>query len=499
MTGLVILLVLILLAVIIVQIGKVNELAGRIRGEEEAYYQGNDRTGLWLFIFMIIFLVACVVSAYYYKDMMLGYGPLKAASAHGDSLDSLFNVTLVFTGIVFIVTQYLLFWFSYKYRAKKGGKAYFFPHNTNLEIVWTLVPAVVMTYLVVKGLVVWNDVMPDVNPDDDYLEIQAAGYQFAWDLRYPGPDGKLGTTDFRLIDLSNNPLGQDWSDEKNADDFLPSEIVLPKGQKVRVRITAKDVLHNFYLPHFRVKMDAIPGLPTYFIFTPIKTTEEFRQELRQYPDWQVPADPTEPDGPQRWETFDYELACAELCGQGHYSMRRVVRIVERDEYEEWAASQPSYYYSNIRNTDIDPKKPYELYGAEIKARNAALNAAFDDANAQEETGTIIGLENVFFKSGSAELQGDYTFELNKVAELLNKYASMKIEVGGHTDSQGDDASNQVLSENRAQAVKNYLTSKGVNASRLTSNGYGEATPVADNNTPEGRQQNRRTELKIVSK
>jgi len=112
---------------------------------------------------MIVFLIACVVSALYYKNVMLGYGPLKSASAHGGSIDSLFNTTLFFTGIVFVVTQYLLFWFSYKYRAKKGGKAMFFQHNTNLEIIWTAIPAVVMTFLVVKGLVVWNDVMPDVN------------------------------------------------------------------------------------------------------------------------------------------------------------------------------------------------------------------------------------------------------------------------------------------------------------------------------------------------
>ena len=300
MTALIILLILILLAVIIIQVSKVNELSSRIRGEEESFYQGNNRTALWMFIFMIVFLVACVVSAYYYKNVMLGYGPLKAASAHGDSLDSLFNVTLFFTGIVFFVTQYLLFWFTYKYRAKKGSKADFFPHNTNLEIIWTVIPAIVMTFLVVKGLVVWNDVMPDVNPDDtDYIEIEATGYQFGWDLRYPGADGKLGTRDFTQIDLATNPLGQVWTDVKNQDDFMPSEIVLPKGQKVRVRITARDVLHNFYLPHFRVKMDAIPGLPTYFIFTPTKTTEEFREELMKYPEWQMPADPEDPEAGSR--------------------------------------------------------------------------------------------------------------------------------------------------------------------------------------------------------
>ena len=500
MTALIILLILILLTVIIIQVSKVNELSSRIRGEEESFYQGNNRTGLWMFIFMIVFLVACVVSAIYYKNIMLGYGPLQSASAHGGSIDSLFSVTLFFTGIVFIVTHILLFWFTYKYRARRGGKADFFPHNTNLEIIWTVIPAIVMTFLVVKGLVVWNDVMPDVDPNDtDYIEIEATGYQFGWDLRYPGPDGKLGTRDFTQINLANNPLGQVWTDVKNQDDFMPTEIVLPKGQKVRVRITARDVLHNFYLPHFRVKMDAIPGLPTYFIFTPIKTTEEFREELKKYPEWQMPADPDDPEAGSRAETFEYELACAELCGKGHYSMRRLVKIVEQDEYEEWLAQQQSYYLANVRGTDADPNKG-KLLNVEIVNRNTELEALFAEADESGAEGDIISLQNVFFETGSADLTDDSRYELSKVAELLNKYSSMTIEVGGHTDSTGEAAANKSLSEARAISVLDYLTTKGkVAGARLTSNGYGPDNPVGDNATEEGRQQNRRTELKIISK
>ena len=451
MTGLIILLILILLGVIIIQVSKVNELSSRIRGEEESFYQGNDRTGLWMFIFMIVFLIACVVSAYYYKNVMLGYGPLKAASAHGDSLDSLFNVTLFFTGIVFVVTQYLLFWFSYKYRAKKGAKADFFPHNTNLEIIWTVIPAIVMTFLVVKGLVVWNDVMPDVGPEDEYMEIEATGFQFGWDLRYPGPDGKLGTRDFTKIDLASNPLGMVWTDDKNKDDFMPSEIVLPKGQQVRVRITARDVLHNFYLPHFGVKMDDIPGLPTYFIFTPIKTTEEYREELKKYPEWQLPQDPEDPESPSRAEAFEYELACAELCGKGHYSMRRVVRIVEQDEYEDWLSQQQSYYVQNIRGTADDPS-PYSLLQSEIDYRNAELESQFAEADESGNVGDIIALKNVFFDTGKSSLTGDYRYELDKVAALMNKYPGMTFELGGHTDSTGSAEGNKALSNDRASSV-----------------------------------------------
>ncbi len=497
MIGLITILTLILLAVIIVQIGKISELAGKIRGEEVVNAERNNRTAVYLMIFLVVFLVFCFASAWWYKDSMLGYGPHQAASAHGGSLDGLFNITLFFTGIVFVATHIALFWFSYKYREDKNRKSYFFVHSTKLEVFWTVIPSIVLIFLVVKGLVTWNEVMADIGDDEEHIEIEATGYQFAWDLRYPGPDGKLGTRDFKQIDPGSNPLGQVWEDPKNIDDFQPSEIVLPKGKKVRVRITSKDVLHNFYLPHFRVKMDAVPGLPTYFVFTPILTTEEYRQNLKESPEWQVPSDPAEPDGPQRWETFEYELACAELCGKGHYSMRRLVKIVEPAEYEKWLGEQDSYFMSNIRNTDADPYKG-QLLDYEILTRETQLKDEFTSALGSAD-GTVINLKNVFFNSGSPVLQDKSKYELNNLAKLLNANPSVKVELSGHTDSQGDDNMNLSLSDKRALAAQNYLVKKGVSPLSLSAKGYGEVSPLETNDTAEGRQANRRTELKIISK
>lgn len=496
MTGLVAILTIVLLAVIIVQLGRISEIATRIRGEEEVAKQINNRQALYSLLFLIGFLIFCFVSAWYYRNDMLGYGPHKAASEHGGSLDQMFDLTLIFTGIVFVITHIALYWFSYKYKEDKNRVSKFFAHSSTLEIVWTAVPTVVLIFLVVRGLNVWNNVMPDVDPEDDYIEIEATGYQFAWDLRYPGYDGKLGTRDYKLINTANNPLGQDWTDEKNFDDFLPTEIVLPVDQKVRVRITAKDVLHNFYLPHFRVKMDAVPGLPTYFIFTPIKTTDEYRQELRKYPEWQVPSDPTEPDGPQKWETFNYELACAELCGKGHYSMRRVVRIVEEDEYEAWLAEQTPYYKSNIRGTENDPNAD-KLLEFEIGDRKLELDSEFNTAISDASANTI-RLKNVFFETASAELKEDSKYELDYLAELINNNPGIIIEIAGHTDNTGDSDANLVLSQNRADAVKSYLAERGVADTSLEAVGYGDTQAIDTNETDEGRQNNRRTELKIIS-
>lgn len=356
MTGLIILLCVVLLVVVTIQVSKISELASKIRGGEDHDIKENNRSAKGLVLFMVVFLVACAGSAMYYKNYMLGYGPHQSASAHGSSIDNIFNTTLWVTAIVFFITQFALFWFSYKGREEKGKKALYMPHDNKLEVIWTIAPAFVMTFLVIGGLIAWNDIMADIGEGEDYLEIEATGYQFGWEIRYPGADGLLGTKDFRLINVANNPLGQDWEDVKNLDDFKADEIVLPVGQKVRVRITSKDVLHNFYLPHFRVKMDAVPGMPTYFVFTPTMTTEEYRESLSGYDEYQFPADPLEPDGPRYWESFNYELACAELCGSGHYAMRRLVKIVTPDEYKSWVATQNSYFLANVRNTDSDPYK-----------------------------------------------------------------------------------------------------------------------------------------------
>lgn len=497
MIGLIIVGIILLIGIIVVQIGKVTELAAKIRGEEAVERKNTESQARWLMVFMVGFLLFTVVSAIYYKNSMLGYGPHEAASAHGGEIDSLFNVTLFFTGIVFILTHIALFWFSYKYRRNENRVGKFFVHDNKLELIWTIIPAIVMVYLVTNGLVVWNEVMPDVDPTEEIIEFEATGYQFAWDLRYPGPDGKLGTKNYKLINLGNNPLGQDWTDPKNVDDFHPTEIYLPVDKKVRVRITAKDVLHNFYLPHFRLKMDAVPGLPTYFVFTPTKTTQEYREELSKYPEWQVPADAEDPNGPQRWELFDYELACAELCGKGHYSMRRVVKIVSQEEYDDWFNSQTSYYVQNIRNTDIDPFKG-QLLDYEIKARAAELTSEFESAVILDDPSEVsIRLSNVFFNTGSAELREDSKFELDNVASILKEY-DVAVEISGHTDNTGNQDANTVLSQERATTVTNYLLNKGISSNKLTSVGYGQTRPADTNDTAEGRQNNRRIEMKIIS-
>jgi cytochrome c oxidase subunit 2 len=455
MTILLVIISIILIAVIIVQIGKVTELAAKIRGEEEMQYEVNRSQGGYMILFLVVFLIGCIVSAVYFKNYMLGYGPHLPASEHGSILDKMFNVTLFFTGIVFVITHILLFYFSWKYSAKKGKKAQFISHDNKLEIIWTAIPAVVMTFLVVGGLDAWNEVMADVSDDDKYLEIEATGFQFGWNLRYPGADGLIGEKNYKMIS-SENPLGQNWKDEKNLDDFLATELVLPVGQKVRVRITAQDVLHNFYLPHFRVKMDAIPGMPTYFVFTPSKTTEEYRQELKKYAEYNVP-DPADPSK-MLWETFEYELACAELCGRGHYSMKRPVKIVSQEEYDTWLASQSSYYLSNIRFKESDPWTD-KLFDTEVSSKKEAFNAAF----VADNIGKDLPVDALSFKDDKEfSLNGFSKEQLVLLADALKTRQGSRIKLSVTIPTESDN----MVAEVKTKLILDVLYANGVNTSQI---------------------------------
>ncbi|MEM7573753.1 MAG: OmpA family protein [Bacteroidota bacterium] len=493
MKTLLILLCLALLMLIIVQISKVRELAAGLRGEEEIEARRTNVVGYGLLFFMVAFLVLTLGTALVYKNYYLGYGPHESASAGGAEIDSMFHSTLLITYIVFVVTHILLFWYAFKFRYRKERKAQFISHNNMVEVVWTVIPAIVLSFLVIKGLDGWNRIMGDVGSDEEFVEIEATGYQFAWQMRYPGADGLLGRKDFRLIGGANQ-LGQDWEDRQNLDDVLLNDVYLAKGRKVRVRITARDVLHDFYLPQFRVKMDAVPGLPTYFVFTPTKTTEEWRQGLSQYPEYQVP-DPEDPSK-QLWETINMELACAELCGIGHWSMKRNVYVMEPEEYDRFMAEQQSFYMGSIRGTADDPWTD-ELFPEEIAARSEAFNGLVDAALETEDTAddTFV-LEHLKFQTGSAELTTLSRYQIADVVSRMENDESLTILLGGHTDATGDADANMALSISRAEAVYNAIIAGGIDAGRLGFEGYGQTRPIDTNDTDAGRANNRRTEITV---
>ena len=209
------------------------------------------------------------------------------------------------------------------------------------------------------------------------------------------------------------------------------------------------------------------------------------------------ADESEPDGPERWELFDFELACAELCGRGHYSMQKYIEIVEEDEYEKWLADQQSYYLQTVRGTEADPFKD-GLLEVEIEERRMEFTNAFETAlGAEDPSEKTLTLSNVNFATGKDQLTETSVYELDNLVSVLNRYPDVKVEIGGHTDNTGSVDGNQALSQNRADAVGAYLSSKGISNERFVTQGYGPTRPIESNDTEEGKLANRRTEFKII--
>ncbi|PPK86162.1 cytochrome c oxidase subunit 2 [Neolewinella xylanilytica] len=490
MTTLIVLFCIVLLLLIIFQIARVRDLAKQLRGSEEVEATNVANQARGLMVFMALLLIITTASAYYFKNYILGFGPHESASVHGAEIDSMMKWTLAVTYVAYILTHIFLFYYAYKYRTRKGHQAQYISHNNTIELVWTGIPAIVMTFLVVGGLDAWNTIMSDVGDDDNYMEIEATGFQFAWTMRYPGPDGLLGRKDFRLISGAN-PLGQDWTDPKNHDDIVVNDVTLPVDQKVRVRITARDVLHDFYLPQFRVKMDAVPGLPTYFVFTPRKTTKEWRRGLSEYAEYQE-IDPASDEGLPLWQTQDFELACAELCGIGHYSMKRTVTIMEQEDFDQWYSQQTSYYEGNVKGTDDDP-----LYMAEMKEQRDAFTQLLSQSIATPSLeDNVVPLQYVRFQE-AGELSEESFAQLDNMISFLEENQGYSAMIMGRSDNAGDEDVTEDLSGVRAQAVRQYLIDNGIDAERLGSRGSSGTTSTATNLTEGGENRNPSIEIYIT--
>ncbi|NJL11578.1 MAG: cytochrome c oxidase subunit II [Microscillaceae bacterium] len=322
MSGLIIGLVAALILVILFMLFRIQALITIAKGGDRPVGTSNKVNGALMLIVPIVLLA---LVAWYSPIAARNFLP-EASSVHGVVTDNLFWVTITVISLMFLITNAGLFWFAYKYQYKEGRQASFFHDNTRLEVFWTIVPAVIMALLVFFGWKAWSDITSE--PPKEAMVVEIMGKQFAWQVRYPGVDKQLGSYDFRLIDdVAGNEFGIDFEDKKAEDDFLAREMYLPKGQPVLFKIRARDVLHSVFAPHFRLKMDAVPGMPTQFHFVPTKTTEEMRSQL---------------NNPQ----FDYEIACTEVCGRGHFAMKFKIVVVEPEEYRKWYAEQPTFLEQN---------------------------------------------------------------------------------------------------------------------------------------------------------
>jgi cytochrome c oxidase subunit II len=329
-----------LVLVILFMIFRVGTLMSVMRGPEKI---GGTANKINAFLFLV-FMVAALVGFFWYSYSHFDSYQIPVASEHGIVTDHLFWLTMIVCVAASTVIFAAMFWITFVYQYKEGRKAKFLVDSHILELVWTGIPAVVMALLIFKGLESWNDITAPASKDAEVIEL--VGQQFAWTARYPGSDKQLGKIDFRLID-NTNEFGLNLADDPNTfDDFKAQELHLPKGKEVLLKIRAKDVLHSVYLPQFRVKMDAVPGMSTHFKFVPTKSTADMRAETKN-------------------PKFNYELACAEICGKGHFSMRLIVVVDELADYEKWKSEQESWLKQNPDYRKYVPEKYKEM--ADIKS------------------------------------------------------------------------------------------------------------------------------------
>jgi len=236
------------------------------------------------------------------------------ASSHGRAIDATIQYLLVATGILFLIGHGVLAWFVLRYAGTRERGS---PHaSSRLEWRWALAPVVVMCGIAEGGVLFIS--LPAFHelygePTKDALTLEVVGKQFEWLVHHPGPDGVLGKTDNALVNDSRNPVGLDKKDPAAKDDIVKRGVLqLPVDRMVVVRLRALDVIHSFTVPQFRVKQDLIPGFYGRTQFTPTKTGT-------------------------------FELACAELCGLGHYRMQGSIVVTSEAEYEKWLSEEEPWF------------------------------------------------------------------------------------------------------------------------------------------------------------
>lgn len=263
-----------------------------------------------LVLLVVIWLIT-FISAYFFvaKTWWLPVG----ASAAAAGIDHHFSTTYLLMGVVFVAAQLILGLFAWQYRDRGGVSqpAALYSHGNNkLEITWTVLTAVLFIGLNFMSSSIWASerFRPAVS---NAVQVEVTGMQFAWYFRYPGPDGKFGATKPELQDASAGgeaAIGLDSMDPASKDDVVAGIMYVPVNREVEVILRAEDVIHSLFIPAMRFKQDAVPGIAIHMHFTPIATG-------------------------------DYEIACSQLCGLGHYKMHGILRVVSQEAFDKWLAEQ----------------------------------------------------------------------------------------------------------------------------------------------------------------
>ena len=249
--------------------------------------------------------VLTVVICYFFIAQTWWFPP--PISQHGLDYDSQFMRTLVVVGIIFFLAQFALGYVIVKFK-DDGRRAQYSHGNNKLEAIWTSAAAVLFIGLVLMGAKIWAGVHFEEAPANAMI-VEVMAKQFAWSFRYPGPDGKFGKTDLKLInDAAGNPMGIDEKDPAGKDDIVSASLRVPVGKPINLRMQSRDVIHNFFVRELRMKQDIVPGMEIPFHF-------------------------------QADKVGIYEVPCSELCGLGHFQMRTTMQVMSDSDFEQWKQQQ----------------------------------------------------------------------------------------------------------------------------------------------------------------
>ena len=255
--------------------------------------------GIIFFLVILGSILFHIFTPWYWTDVASNWG----------SMDDTITLTFWIGGGVFILVCLFMVYCVFKYSYKEGRKAEYKPEDKKLERILTWLTTLGVAALLAPGLIVWNQF---INVPSNAIHVDVMAWQWNWQYRLPGKDGKLGTTSVTNIS-DNNPFGINLDDPYGKDDILiqSDKLNLKNNRPVKILLRSVDVLHNWYVPQFRAKMDAVPGTITYYWFEPNKIGE-------------------------------YEVLCAEYCGVGHYGMRGRVEVQDEQNYENWLDEQETF-------------------------------------------------------------------------------------------------------------------------------------------------------------
>lgn len=379
MIKLLVVLVVVLGVIAVAQLARVYEITSKLRNkrEEEISHANNKFNAGMMLAFVVLFFG-------FFAYLVIAYGgemlPV-SASAHGVEVDKLFNANWILITAIFAVTNGLLFWFASKYYFRPDRKATFFAHSNKLELIWTIIPSIVLFFFIFFGLKTWNDITAPAS--DDAIVIEIYSKQFDWTARYAGDDGQVGQSSFNLISATN-PLGlitkdavsakieeldktiadlalrletevmgedlhhemvaklerlkrhrirvldidngnSNYSDFNSAKDdkVVKGEFHIPVGKEVKFVFRSQDVIHSAFMPHFRLQMNTVPGMATTFKMTPTITTDSMRVITGK-------------------EDFNYLLFCNKVCGAAHFNMKMDIIVDSEEDYNKWLKEQKAF-------------------------------------------------------------------------------------------------------------------------------------------------------------